>query len=74
MEHTEFTPDWENAKSIINWMSIDANGDIWHYENEPFLRTETWNAINCVCQFIGTTTPPTDFTKCIYQRPKTETP
>jgi len=30
MEHTEFTPDWENAISIMHYMAIDANGDIWH--------------------------------------------
>jgi len=73
MEHTEFTPDWENVKPIMNYMAIDEDGEIWHYENEPSLSLTGWYAINGAFELIGTTTPTTDFNLCLYKRPQTET-
>jgi len=73
MEHTEFTPDWENAISIMNYMAIDADGEIWHFENLPILKDGFWLPFDGAGACVGTTTPPTDFTKCLYERPQTQT-
>jgi hypothetical protein len=77
MEHTNYTPDWRDIDPIYNFVAIDADGEIWAYEKNPS-KSEIyllwWNCVGVLAYIIGTTTPPTDFTKCIYERPQTQTP
>jgi hypothetical protein len=81
MEYTDYTPDWANIELEYNWVAIDERGTIYKFKNQPkptitVLFGGIWRYNYGVedSALIGKITPPTDFTKCIYERPQTETP
>jgi len=77
MKYTEYTIDWHSIHPRFKWVAIDENGKIYAYVDKPKLGITVlfggvWVYSNDgirTTTFIGKTTPPDDFTKCLYERP-----
>jgi hypothetical protein len=63
--------DWEEVHSNFDWIATDWNGDVYAYEECPFL-SRIWSAITFRCKFIKTIEPPNDYRLCVWRRPKIE--
>ena len=61
--------NWREVLLRYKWIAVDSDGEIWAYENKPLLNTR-WQAVDFALHFLGYTTPPADFTQCLWQRPK----
>ena len=61
--------NWSDVLLCYKWLAVDADGEIWAYENKPILKIR-WQAVDFALHFLGYTAPPADFTQCIWQRPK----
>ncbi len=63
--------DWRPIGLNYKWLAVDADGEIWAYENKPkVLGNPHWQSVDFALHFLGYTAPPVDFTRCIWQRPK----
>ncbi len=63
--------DWGKLPSYYKWLAIDANGEIYAYEKKPkILDNPHWKAVDYNFWFKGETSPPADFTQCLWKRPK----
>ncbi len=64
---------WEDVLPEHEWVATDENGAIWSYKDRPKIFNNKWEAFNYSLKHIHSKgLPPTDFTKCLWQRPKTE--
>ena len=64
--------NWDEQPSHCNWIAIDTNGDIYAYENKPKVLSDSqhWKAVDYNFWYKGETSPPADFTQCLWKRPK----
>ena len=63
--------NWDELPFHYKWIAIDANGEIYAYENKPkVLNNPHWQAVDYNFWFLSETDSPADFTQCLWQRPK----
>ena len=63
--------DFSELPSYYKWLAIDANGEIYAYENKPkVLSNPRWQAVDYNFWFLEKTALPADFTQCLWKRPK----
>ena len=63
--------DWGKLLSYYKWLAVDANGEIYAYENKPILLDDShWRSVDYNFLFRGRIEAPADFTQCLWQRPK----
>jgi len=84
-EHGLICPvNWDKQPFYCNWIAVDKNGDCYAYENKPEVfqdirwianrtpkRGRNATCLGDVFWFLFKVKPPTDFTQCLWQRPKT---
>ncbi len=49
----------------VRYVATDADGDRYKYSHEPFENLDVWAHKECDIEFIGTVTPPLDWTKTL---------
>ncbi len=64
--------DCTELPSYYRWIAIDANGEVYAYENKPRVANGTWNAVDFYFWQVGETSQPNDFTKCLWKRTKSK--
>lgn len=49
-------PIWKDAPEWANWRAVDANGDLFYYEKEPFHGNDEWyvRVVESKSEFAGT--------------------
>ena len=50
------------------WVTVDANGEVWEYAKKPTIANEMWNySESARLRYIGRVSPPRDFKSCIWE-------
>jgi hypothetical protein len=72
MEYFEIIIKWDKIPKGYDFVAIDENGKMYAYRQKPEYYNNDWSEGDFT--YICDVCPPTDFTKCLYERPQTETP
>jgi hypothetical protein len=72
MEYFEIIIKWDKIPKGYDFVAIDEDGRVFAYPQKPKHRNTDWSGGEylLICELCE----PIDFTKCLYQRPKNETP
>jgi hypothetical protein len=64
---------WGDIDVDHNWVSMDANGEIWSHRYKPVLIGSQWFSFDFFELFVNHIgSLPADFKKCLWKRPKTQ--
>ena len=67
------TPPIPWDKTFWDWQAIDADGSVCFFREKPTQGLEKWIPVSQAWTYVWTVVErPSDFTKCIWQRPKNE--
>jgi len=61
-------------KTFWDWQAIDADGSVCTYAQKPTQGLRIWVPVCQAWMKKQRVDPPTDFTKCIWQRPQNKKP
>ncbi len=64
---------WDEVYVKHNWIAIDKDGDVFSFKSKPYPKDTRWRADDNNMFFLIRTQVPSDFTQCLWQRPKSET-
>jgi len=73
MKYTQYAIDWHSIHPRFKWVAIDSNGRKYAYSRKPTVFNDHYKFKNPTLDdaviFIEQVEPPTENTKCLYERP-----
>jgi hypothetical protein len=74
MKYTQYAIDWPSIHPRFKFVGVEPNGKMYAYSNRPNVENNGYVIADCNDSviFIAQVEPPTENTKCLYERPTME--